>query len=221
MVKRTLWERMTFAIALSLALHFAIVIGIEGRPSGPDAMASAPMTARLEPVGRIEPEPQAAEPKEELPAPAPVEQPAQDEQPAPNQASTAAHSAAVARKPQASEPSPAIDIPVIRDPTYYAARFLDVYPKPLGPIELRYPEQAAFTDLSGSVTLLLLIDDDGTLNEVSVVEAKPAAIFDEAALAAFRGMRFSPARKDGRAVRSRVQITVGFESNKPASSSAR
>ena len=103
---------------------------------------------------------------------------------------------------------------MIRDPTYYAARFLDEYPKPLGPVQPRYPEQATIDRIGGgSVTLLLLIDEEGVLRDISVVEAKPEAIFNEAAIAAFRDMRFSPARKDGRAVRSRVLVTVGFESN--------
>jgi protein TonB len=117
-------------------------------------------------------------------------------------------------KPEPSEPQLALQVPVIRDPTYYAARFLDEYPRPLSSVEPRYPVQAARDAVTGKVTLLLLIDENGTLNEISVVESSPATIFDEAALTAFRDVRFAPARKGGRAVRSRVLITVGFEAAK-------
>lgn len=218
--QRTLWERMGLALAFSLALHFALVIGIQGsRPRDADAVTTAPLMARLEPAAVSEPQQRASE---ALPAPPVPAEPQPTEQavtPDPVSAESKVSEQAVPKPPAAAagDPTPAIEIPVIRDPTYYAARYLDEYPKPLDPIEPRYPEQAALTDLSGSVTLLLLIDDDGTLNEISVIEAKPESIFDEAALAAFRGVRFAPARKDGRAVRSRVLITVGFEAQNRSS----
>ena len=41
--------------------------------------------------------------------------------------------------------------------------------------------------ISGVVTLLLLIDEFGIVNEVSVVNAAPPGYFEDAAMAAFRG----------------------------------
>ena len=206
-----MWDRMIFALVGSLAVHFAVVLVIQGRPMHADGTNAAPLIARLEPIQEVRPDASSGE--------APVQpeiQPAADKSAAGETAPADPVGAPPPSVPPAA-PRPAsnvLDIPVIRDPTYHAARFLDEYPKPLRPIEPRFPEQATIGRISGgTVTLLLLIDEEGVLRDVSVVEAQPESIFDEAALAAFRDMRFSPARKDGRAVRSRVLVTVGFESN--------
>jgi len=211
---------MVFACAASLVLHFAVVIAIQGQPRDTDADTGSLITARLEPARAAEPEsftPQETDQTLLMDATSAVSG-ALEQLAASDAIPTLPDTAQAERKPKPPEPA-ALEIPVIRDPTYYAARFLDDLPKPLSPIEPRYPQNASITNVSGSVTLLLLIDEQGTLQEASVVEAKPEALFDEAALAAFRGIRFSPARKDGRAVRSRVLVTVGFEADQ--SSAAR
>ena len=212
-------ERLIFAIVLSLALHFALVIFIQGKPRETDATIPGAITARLEPAASVMPE---------VPVAALEEQASLPESSEPLAAESAAREPANAGQPldaplpaqktEPVEPSTALEVPVIRDPTYHLARFLDEYPRPLRPILPRYPAQAKGSNVSGSVTLLLLIDENGVLREMSVVEAIPESIFNEAALEAFRDMPFSPARKDGRAVRSRVHVTVGFEANEPQSS---
>jgi protein TonB len=109
-------------------------------------------------------------------------------------------------------PSPSasagIDIPLIRDPTYYPAKQLDVYPQPLAEIRLQYPETAGRAD--GLLLMLLLIDEFGAVNEVSVIEADPPGIFEEAARAVFQAARFSPGVRQGRTVKSRVLIRVKY-----------
>jgi protein TonB len=217
-------ERLLLAVLASFALHLALAVLIQGEPPGAGVQAGTPLLAWLEqPVKQADDKPAPNEPEQAQAAP--------DSEPAPVPAEprkpVLAESAPAAQAPAQPKPEPAspvareavpsaFDVPVLRDPTYYAARFLDEYPRPLSPVDPRYPDRAVRDDISGKVTLLLLIDESGALREVSVVEAVPAGIFDEAALAAFRGMRFAPARKDGRAVRSRVLITVGFESGKAA-----
>jgi protein TonB len=101
-------------------------------------------------------------------------------------------------------------VPFIRDPTYYPAKQLDVYPQPLNPIRLDYPESAAKSKLDGRVLVLLLIDEFGVVNDASVVEAQPEGYFEDAALAVFRAARFSPAQKQGNAVKSRVMLQVKY-----------
>ena len=209
-----MWDRMIFALTVSLAVHFAVVLVIQGKPTHADATSAAPLIARLEPVQNIRSDASSAAQVAQSASRSAADQSTAGETPAADPVGRVGASSSNA--PQAA-PQPAanvLDIPVIRDATYYAARFLDEYPKPLGPISPRFPEQATISRISGgTVTLLLLIDEDGVLRDISVVEAQPESIFDEAALAAFRDMRFSPARKNGRAVRSRVLVTVGFESN--------
>lgn len=71
-------------------------------------------------------------------------------------------------------------------------------------------EQFSPGKASGTVRVTLLIDETGNVNEVSTAGAEPAGIFEGAVRRAFASARFSPARKDGRAVKSRVLISVTY-----------
>ena len=99
---------------------------------------------------------------------------------------------------------------MFRDPTYYPAKQLDIYPQPVGQIRLDYPESAASAKVDGRLVVLLLIDEFGIVNDASIVEAQPEGYFEDAALAVFRGARFSPGQKQGRAVKSRVLLQVKY-----------
>jgi protein TonB len=209
-------ERLILALLLSIGLHLALLLAIPAQPENPRGEAPTPIMATLERPPSIEDSPPAPTSESEAVVPAAAETPPApaEETVAPRQQRPAEIESAAAQQPPKPEPGEAprvLEIPVIRDPTYYAVSLLDEYPRPLGSVEPRYPQQASRNGITGTVTLRLLIDETGTLNDVSVVAAKPEAIFDEAAMAAFRDMRFSPARKGGRAVRSRVHITVEFE----------
>ena len=89
-------------------------------------------------------------------------------------------------------------MPLLADPTWYSAQQLDVYPRALSPVRPAYPEQAAQQGIGGEVTLLLMVDEQGSVEEVSVAQAAPEGYFEAAAVAAFRTARFEPAQKDGR-----------------------
>jgi protein TonB len=92
------------------------------------------------------------------------------------------------------------------DPVHYPAKELDVYPRLLAPLAVSYPERADQPD--GRVSLLLLIDEAGRVSGVTVVDSEPEGVFDDAAVRAYSLAAFSPARKDGRAVRSRILVAV-------------
>jgi protein TonB len=108
---------------------------------------------------------------------------------------------------------PTLEIPLLEDPTWYPAKQVDVHPAALSLIQPGYPEKAAEQGVEGHVVLLLLIDEVGVVKEATVAEANPEGIFEESALAAFREVRFAPAQKNGRAVKSRVLIRVSYELN--------
>ncbi len=97
------------------------------------------------------------------------------------------------------------------DPTYYAARQLDTYPALLSPLDVLYPERAIRERRSGRVLVLLLIDADGKVDDVTVVEADPPGHFEHAARAAFETARFSAGRRSGVPVKSRVLIHLDFD----------
>ena len=94
--------------------------------------------------------------------------------------------------PAAVVASPGADAPValrVSDPTYYTARELDAYPHLARPLEFeRLPG-------AGSIRLLLLIDEHGIVNDISLVEASAASRLDKALRTALAAARFLPARK--------------------------
>jgi Gram-negative bacterial TonB protein C-terminal len=94
------------------------------------------------------------------------------------------------------------------DLTYYPAKQLDVYPALISELDLRALNNAS-SGASARAQLLVLIDESGTVSEVSIVEGESASRF-EAARRAFLAARFTPAYRNSRPVRSRVLIEVNM-----------
>jgi protein TonB len=69
-----------------------------------------------------------------------------------------------------------------------------------GPIP--YPERARSLHLQGSVTVQMIVDENGTPTDLRVVESA-GAILDAAVLEGVRAWRFEPARKNGVRVKLR------------------
>lgn len=97
------------------------------------------------------------------------------------------------------------------DPTYYPTRELDVYPALLSPLTIVYPEPALREHRTGRVLVLVLIDAAGRVDDVSLVEADPAGYFEDAARRTLAAAQFSPARRAGLPVKSRVLIRLDFD----------
>jgi protein TonB len=124
------------------------------------------------------------------------------------QQEAAAPSAAPAEK---ATSLPIVEAPLIEDPTYYKASEVDVHPSALQVIQPAYPAEATSANVAGSVVLLLLLDESGKVQDISVEEASPPGYFEKSALEAFRNARFSPAQRQGRVVKSRMRIKVLYE----------
>lgn len=111
-----------------------------------------------------------------------------------------------------SDSSPNLpEAPTFLDTRWYTAREVDVHPKPIQPIEPKYPEFAQNRGIQGSVVLQLKIDEFGEVQEVQVLESIPAGVFDEASVKAFSAAKFYPAKRNGRDVRALVKIRVMYE----------
>jgi periplasmic protein TonB len=93
---------------------------------------------------------------------------------------------------------------------YYPALDLDERAQPVTDIDIA-PPQGKGADYVGVVKLELHIDRDGVVEDVTVVDSTVPQEFQDAAVAAFRAARFTPARKDGQAVKSRkiIEVTYG------------
>jgi len=73
----------------------------------------------------------------------------------------------------------------------------------------KYPFEARVQQIEGDVTLSIVVAESGRVIEARVLE--PAGFgFDEEALRAVRGWRFTPALRDGRRVAVRMRVPVSF-----------
>jgi protein TonB len=215
------------AAALSASLHAVVVLIVRPEPTGAQRGSPSPvLTATLD-ARRDAPAGVASEPSRDADR-APVAAPASGAKTAVRAPVEAVPAALPARAPTESSlpsepdrPAPRAEralpasglpeVPVIRDPTWYPVRQLDVLPRALQAVAPAFPERAERERvLAGEVTLLLLVDEEGRVHELSVVDAKPEGYFEDAALQAFREATFAPGRRDGRVVKSRVLVRVNF-----------
>ena len=205
-VSGQVWRRLLLASVLSLLLHLALLLGIEVSPAGGGRGGASMLFARLEPA---QDSTSAANLAQSVATENAVSSPADKlSQPAAERVETRS-------KPQpalasSSAASGGIDLPFSRDPTYYPARQLDIYPLPLTQLKLDYPAAAADARADGRLLVLLLIDEFGVVKDASIVEAEPQGYFEEAALAVLRAARFSPAQKQGKPVKSRALLQVKY-----------
>lgn len=210
--------RLGLALALSAALHaaalFAVRVGKVERP-GPVApkltVRLAPQPSRPDaPVLQSPPQPDSPVPE---PAPQPEAPPVAVEAPSPPKpASPAAEGEAREGMPEAAAGTTTLDLPLPPDPTYYPARLVDEHPVLVSGGKPVYPDEAARRDLKGEVIVLMLLNEHGRADEVSIVQAEPSGMgFEEAVIAWLREARFRPAMRQGRAVKARVVYHVTFE----------
>ena len=202
------WSRLLVACLLSLLLHLALLLGVAVNPTGGVSNVAATIYARLEPAANSEAQLREATLTPAKQADVPLREGTRHERPADKAGPQRESRQAAIELPSA--PVAGVELPSSRDPTYYTARQLDVYPRPLEPIKLDYPDRAAAQRIDGILLLMLLIDEFGLVNEASVVEANPEGHFEAAALAVFRAARFSPAQKLGQPVKSRVLMQIRY-----------
>ena len=108
-------------------------------------------------------------------------------------------------------PNSGFDLPYTPD-SYFGSREVEVRAEPLNDVTLVYPQFAYQQRIRGKVILRLLINERGGLDHVSVLGSEPSGMmFEEAALTATRTLQFSPAKKNGRNVKSRKDIEVAFD----------
>jgi protein TonB len=128
--------------------------------------------------------------------------------------------------PQLAMPSPlAPDLPAIAIPApdlaapsgpalgsmVFLGTDLDEEPRAVVRTPPPYPYRARQRRVEGSVRVKLLVGADGSISDVSILEADPEGYFEDAVLRTVPGWRFSPGRIAGQAVASWVVTTVRFD----------
>ncbi len=112
---------------------------------------------------------------------------------------------AAAQPPPAPPPPPPVVVPPsVTTPPALRSR-----------VEATYPAEALRDKLEATVGLELIIDENGQVASARVT-APAGHGFDEAAIEAVRGFVFAPARRDGVAIRSSVQLGYEFHLPPPA-----
>lgn len=207
--------RLTVALTLSAFAHFWLAAGVEvDAPARMPSRGPAIITARLEWPETI-PEARVPRHSEAKPDAIVVRQESREGRGGAFDAASGAAATntspaplSLAAVPEAQTSGQALTL--VPDPVYYPARQLDAYPALLQPVRLEYPERASYNNISGKVLAMLLIDETGSVNEVSIVKSEPPGYFEDAVRDVFAVARFFPARKGGRAVKSRVLISVSY-----------
>jgi protein TonB len=188
--------RFGAAFAASAIVHGILLTAPAPRLPGQGIVPepdSAPLTLRLAPLPAVTPS---------IPV-SPETGARRVHQQAPNstgrpESKPASHSAPGARPP-ATPPAP--------DLNYYLARELDDYPRPLAPLRLDRPAHLGTSE----IRLEILIDEFGVVRDVAVAGLVQPGSVGGGLLAELAATHFMPARKDGRAVRSRIVLSVAFD----------
>jgi len=87
---------------------------------------------------------------------------------------------------------------------------VDLPPRATQQIAPEYPSRARKKGVEGYVTLSLLINEYGTIQDVLVVESYPEGIFDQSATTAIQDWRFVPGEYEGNPVPVRVTQTLRY-----------
>lgn len=126
-------------------------------------------------------------------------------------------------QPSLRGPSP-LDVQVEIDPSLFAggpdrgefifnSGDLDQPPRKVVQTAPVYPYKARQRNIEGYVKVKMLVRADGTVGDVTVLDAQPKGLFDEAALKAVPNWRFQAGVIDGQAVPSWVVTTIRFTLN--------
>lgn len=85
---------------------------------------------------------------------------------------------------------------------------------PIVMIEPRYPPKAAIAKIEGWVTVEFTVNEQGQVTHAKVLKARPASIFDSAALRAIKKSKFKALVVDGKTVAQRATQTFEFKLDK-------
>ena len=88
---------------------------------------------------------------------------------------------------------------------------VDEPPRAVQQTATRYPPRLRDKGVEGYVLFSLLVDSNGNVTRLKVLESKPPGVFDDAAREAVKGWKFQPAYYEGEPVQSWAQQKVVFE----------
>jgi TonB family protein len=108
-----------------------------------------------------------------------------------------------------AERSDPVMLPRRADSTVYSAGEVDQLPAPVLPLD--FSRLRAHAEALTEVRLELLIDEHGSVSDASLAGRATAGTLERELLGAISATAFVPARKDGRAVRARIFLSVNLD----------
>jgi protein TonB len=93
----------------------------------------------------------------------------------------------------------------------FSAGELDAPLTPLTRLSPLYPMRAKDRGIEGWVKVKFLVDADGRVGEVSILDAHPEGLFEKSVRRCIGGWRFKPGTVAGMAVKTWVETTIRFE----------
>lgn len=122
--------------------------------------------------------------------------------------------AGVAATPRPAQPSAATAMvpAAVRDslPPAAAATAVTQEPVAISKAAPQYPDAARKRRTEGWVDLQFVVNADGAVETIEVIDAEPSGVFERSAERAVQRWKFKPAERDGKPVPARVRTRVGF-----------
>ena len=88
---------------------------------------------------------------------------------------------------------------------------VDIKPVASDRVPAQYPERARRKGITGYVIFNILIDETGTVGNITILESSPPGVFEEAAEAALKQWVFEPAIYQGKKVRVWAKQKISFK----------
>jgi protein TonB len=82
---------------------------------------------------------------------------------------------------------------------------------PLARVPPMYPMQARRRGIEGWVKVRFIVNEEGKVEDIRILESRPEKIFDEAVIRCVSDWRFTPGTVDGVPVKTWVKTTVQFD----------
>jgi protein TonB len=93
----------------------------------------------------------------------------------------------------------------------FEAYELDQPPQPLVRVPPVYPYKAREQGIEGVVQVKILVNTDGTVGQVQILDARPQGIFEDAVIKSVPKWKFNPGRIEGKPVTAWVVTFVRFD----------
>ncbi|MGQ0579658.1 MAG: TonB family protein [Betaproteobacteria bacterium] len=178
------WQAPSFQLTVSLA------------PVPGQAARDEPLTQRA--ISRLT----RSEPRSGIEVPSPASVPTNEP------AMTALHDAAPTAT---STPEFPVSLDLPPGVHYFPSKEVDVAAQAINDVMLHYPLAAYRDGIAGEVKMRVFINEKGAIDDVTIIDAEPKNTFDDAAFAAAAQLLYTPAIKDGLAVKSVKVIAIVFD----------